>query len=201
VDYGKDWTLDIKKGPWRSETEFGLGTQFRFGMQLDPSRQAGNATLGAELSEKLSYDIGNSSRVYGRGSLGIQTGVGTRFEEDEPLNAFTTEWALGVEHRTGPTLMYGEPFYSRVQDLSGELGHSRYGARLGVERMLSERDFVQLEGSVSQYQYTDGQDVNAYGVRAGYQRRDGKVWWGPEVGFENRDNGDNKVFFGVRVNF
>lgn len=201
ADFGRKLGLQVDKGPWHSDTRLDLGGSIRLGARLDPGEPAGNFTGGARLSEKLSHDLGGSDRLYGRAQAGIQGGFGTRFSADDPLNAFRIEGAVGVEHRMGTTLLYGEPFVEHVQDLTGHLGHDQYGVRAGAEHRLSESQALSLELKASHYDYTDGRSTPAYGVRVGYERKDGRVWWGPQVGFEHRDNHDNRVTVGVQFNF
>lgn len=199
---GRQFTLDLEKGPWRSETTLDAAAQVRLGARLEPADSAGNITAGLTLGENLSRDLGHGFSAYGRAAMGIQGGAGTRFEEDEPLNAFTMEGALGVQHTDGVTTVFAEPFAQRVRDLDrGGLSHDRVGFRIGAQHLVTERDAVQVELNTSRYSYSDGRTVGAHGGQVGWLHRNGKVWWGPQVGVERRDNGENRVNAGIRIDF
>ncbi|MBM3464140.1 MAG: hypothetical protein FJX76_18750 [Armatimonadetes bacterium] len=200
IEAGREWSLDVKKGPWRSETSLDVGMRLRGGVTHDPNEPAFSGTVGATLTERMSRDVSPSTRVYGRAGLGISGGVGHQFHEEDPLNAWRFEAAIGAEYRHGATTLYGEPFFTRTGDLSGPWSNNEYGVRVGAQHRLSEVDFLQIEGKVSRYEFDNGLEQPSLGVKGGYMRRSGNVWWGPEVGYENRD-GDHRATVGIRFNF
>jgi hypothetical protein len=207
LEAGRTFKLDLDKGPLRTETYFDVSGQARLGARLHPSDAAGSLTLGATVGENVSRELGNGFSLYGRASFGFQGGLGTRFDDDEPLHAWKAQGAVGLQHTDGVTTFYAEPFAERVHDLGdAHLGHDRLGVRVGAQHLVTERDAVQVELNTSHYSYTadphsHAREQQGFGGSVGWLHKTGSVWWGPQVGVEHRDNGDNRVNAGIQINF
>lgn len=199
IEGGRTWRLDLDRGPWHSETTFDASMQVRAG--TNPTL-AGDLTGGITLGQGISRNMGGGFAVYGRAAAGVQTGWGTRFEDDEPLRAARYEAAAGVQYSDGLNTVYAEPFATRVHAFADAgPSHDRVGVRLGGQRLITERDVVRLELNTSQYSYSTGVHQSAVGGNVEWLHRTGSTWWGPQVGVEQRSGGDTRVTAGLRVSF